>query len=576
MNRARLINQQRGSTQKTLKGVSKVFRKVPSKASHEKSIIPKRHSLAPQTGHNVEVVLRCKGKHSSKAILSSLTRPSALMPVNESEKEILLTSNNTIYRFDHIFYQECSQQQLYDQVGYPVLQEFLNGYNCTIFAYGQTGTGKTYTMEGDLESTNGKHALNAGIIPRIICNLFSELNKKGCQSTVKMSMLELYNEELRDLLYHGDDSKALNVFEDGTSGVKVQNVYEELIINAAQGLEIMKTGVKKRITAATNCNEKSSRSHCIFTITVTLEGKNEKGEIAYYTSKLNLVDLAGSENSKISGSEHLRAKEAASINKSLLTLGRVINSLADKAPHIPYRESKLTRLLKDSLGGRTKTVIITTVDPFVQNMEDIKNTLEYGSHAKSISNLPQKNPLASQHMTMSLYKESLVKMQEQLRRCWEKNGRHVSNKEYEEMLLQIEVSRQKVVEKEEEMLMKIEISKQKMTEKDEEIKAIKAELEERRRKEKEREEEVVYWKKKLEDRDKEIEEIKKKEEEIDEEVARIEKEEEKAEGQRKKIDAECVELAQKRRTLESKRRQIKNMKRKRENEDEAAPMKKRK
>jgi kinesin family protein 11 len=320
----------------------------------------------------------------------------------------------------------------------------------------------------------------------------------------------------------------------------------------------------------------ASRSHCIFTITVTLEGKNEKGEIAYYTSKLNLVDLAGSENSKISGSEHLRAKEAASINKSLLTLGRVINSLADKAPHIPYRESKLTRLLKDSLGGRTKTVIITTVDPFVQNMEDIKNTLEYGSHAKSISNLPQKNPLASQHMTMSLYKESLVKMQEQLRRCWEKNGRHVSNKEYEEMLLQIEVSRQKVVEKEEEMLMKIEISKQKMTEKDEEIKAIKAELEERRRKEKEREEEVVYWKKKLEDRDKEIEEIKKKEEEIDEEVARIEKEEEKAEGQRKKIDAECVELAQKRRTLESKRRQIKSMKRKRENEDEAAPMKKRK
>ncbi|CAO3698775.1 unnamed protein product [Rhizopus stolonifer] len=263
-------------------------------------------------------------------------------------------------------------------------------------------------------------------------------------------MLELYNEELRDLLRLNEESKPLHIFEDGTSGVKVQNVHEVMIADASQGLDIMKSGIKKRMTAATNCNEKSSRSHCIYTLTVTFQKEDAAGKLVFHTSKLNLVDLAGSENSKASGSEHLRAKEASSINKSLLTLGRVIKLLSEKAPHIPYRESKITRLLKDSLGGRTKTVIITTVDPLIQSVEEIKNTLEYSSHAKSISNAPQKNTSFLREKQVDELIDDILKMQNELHRQWTKHGHCMSNEEYDKWVSKLEVSQQQLVERNEE------------------------------------------------------------------------------------------------------------------------------
>ncbi|CEG65458.1 hypothetical protein RMATCC62417_02246 [Rhizopus microsporus] len=416
-------------------------RKVITKASTTVTSQPtaKRSSITSQTGHNVQVVLRLKGKYGIKQSLN----PTVLLPVQEArDKKVILTTNNYVYSFDHIFYQDATQQKIYDQVGKPILSEVLCGYNCTIFAYGQTGTGKTYTMEGDLENANGKPAPNAGIIPRIICDLFECLNGRDGEHIVKISMLELYNEELRDLLYPGDENKTLNIYDDAQNGVKVSNIHEEVIISAAHGLDIVKTGVKKRMTAATNCNEKSSRSHCIFTINVTLQEKNDKGAKVYCTSKLHLVDLAGSENSKASGSEHLRAREAASINKSLLTLGRVINSLSDKAPHIPYRESKLTRLLKDSLGGRTKTSIITTIDPLSQSIEDMKNTLDYGSHAKNISNAPLRNGIALEERHVDTLVSTIIKMQDELRRAWDKNGYCMPKKEHDELVIRAETAEQ--------------------------------------------------------------------------------------------------------------------------------------
>lgn len=194
----------------------------------------------------------CRGKHNLKSDLPSATRSSVITPeLGYEETDVRLNEKNTIYKFDQVFYQECSQQKLYERVGKPIINEVLNGYNCTIFAYGQTGTGKTYTMEGDLDNI----ALSAGIIPRIIFDLFQRLKRK--KDTVKISMLELYNEELRDLLRLNEESKPLHIFEDGTSGVKVQNVHEVMIADASQGLDIMKSGIKKRMTAATNCNEKS-------------------------------------------------------------------------------------------------------------------------------------------------------------------------------------------------------------------------------------------------------------------------------------------------------------------------------
>lgn len=204
--------------------------------------------------YSVKFFITYRGKYGIKQSLN----PTVLLPVQEArDKKVILTTNNYVYSFDHIFYQDATQQKIYDQVGKPILSEVLCGYNCTIFAYGQTGTGKTYTMEGDLENANGKPAPNAGIIPRIICDLFECLNGRDGEHIVKISMLELYNEELRDLLYPGDENKTLNIYDDAQNGVKVSNIHEEVIISAAHGLDIVKAGVKKRMTAATNCNEKS-------------------------------------------------------------------------------------------------------------------------------------------------------------------------------------------------------------------------------------------------------------------------------------------------------------------------------
>ncbi|KAI8097850.1 kinesin-domain-containing protein, partial [Gilbertella persicaria] len=326
----------------------------------------------------------------------------------------MLTTNKVAYTFDRIFKEETTQQEVYQSVAEPILEDVLKGFSCTIFAYGQTGTGKTYTMEGDLrQSVRGSAANNAGVIPRTIYNLFRILDKQEKEAHVTVSMLELYNEELRDLLSAENDRTEVKILDNG-SNVIVKGVKDHPIITAEDGLEIMKRGVKKRMTAATNCNEKSSRSHCIFTITVNQPFRKSTGEEVILTGKLNLVDLAGSENSRTSGSEHIRAREAANINRSLLTLGRVINCLVDQTQHIPYRESKLTRLLKDSLGGRTKTCIIATVAPGQQSQEEIRSTLDYASHAKGICNRPESNMPFSRELHLASLMDTIKGLQDEL------------------------------------------------------------------------------------------------------------------------------------------------------------------
>ncbi|RKP25178.1 kinesin motor domain-containing protein, partial [Syncephalis pseudoplumigaleata] len=222
----------------------------------------------------------------------------------------------------------------------PILKEVLDGYNCTIFAYGQTGTGKTYTMEGDLEDVEGYHA---GIIPRTLDRLFQLLDPDMSEFSVKLSYSELYNEELRDLLSPFSDDRKLTIYKE-TSGLRrviIQGLEEVSVSSAQDGIAWLKKGSKKRQVAATKCNESSSRSHAIFAITVHIKEVTLEGEELLKVGKLNLVDLAGSESIGRSGAENKRAREAGNINKSLLTLGRVINALVDKAVHIPYRDRQL-------------------------------------------------------------------------------------------------------------------------------------------------------------------------------------------------------------------------------------------
>lgn len=317
----------------------------------------------------------------------------------------------------------------------------LAGYNCTIFAYGQTGTGKTYTMSGDMTDTLGILSDDAGIIPRTLYSLFHKL--EDTESTVKCSFIELYNEELRDLLAAEENTK-LKIYENekkGHAGTLVQGMEETYIDSASSGIKLLQSGSHKRQVAATKCNDLSSRSHTIFAITVMTKCTGDSGEEYVRSGKLNLVDLAGSENIGRSGAENKRAAEAGLINKSLLTLGRVINALVDKSAHIPYRESKLTRLLQDSLGGRTKTCIIATVSQSRSNLEETISTLDYAFRAKNIRNKPQINSIVSKNKLLREIGMEIEKLKSELIATRHRNGVYMTPDAYEQMTMESESRR---------------------------------------------------------------------------------------------------------------------------------------
>ena len=324
----------------------------------------------------------------------------------------------------------------------------LSGFNCTIFAYGQTGTGKTYTMSGDMSETLGLLTDAAGIIPRVLQALFNKLNADENDSIVRCSFIELYNEDLRDLLSADADSGSsskLKIYDDnskkGHATTVVQGMEERHIASAADGIKRLQEGSLRRQVAATKCNDLSSRSHTVFTITVQTKHVTETGEDYFNTGKLNLVDLAGSENIQRSGAENKRAAEAGLINKSLLTLGRVINALVDRTAHVPYRESKLTRLLQDSLGGRTKTCIIATISTAKSNLEETISTLDYAFRAKNIRNKPQVNQLINKKTLLREFTAEIEKLKSDLIATRQRNGVYLPNDAYEEITVQSESRR---------------------------------------------------------------------------------------------------------------------------------------
>lgn len=300
-------------------------------------------------------------------------------------------------------------------------------------------------MSGDMTDTLGLLSDDAGIIPRVLYQLFNKLELEDAESTIKCSFIELYNEELRDLL-SVDEGAKLKIYDDtsrrGHSSTVVQGMEEKHIKNATEGIKVLQEGSLKRQVAATKCNDLSSRSHTVFTITTYVKKPNENGvEALVSAGKLNLVDLAGSENIQRSGAENKRAAEAGLINKSLLTLGRVINALVDKSAHIPYRESKLTRLLQDSLGGRTKTCIIATISPAKSNLEETISTLDYAFRAKNIRNKPQLNPMLEKKTLLRDFTMEIEKLKSELISTRQRNGVYLSNEVYEEMTAQTESRR---------------------------------------------------------------------------------------------------------------------------------------
>ncbi|KAF8403314.1 hypothetical protein HHK36_011416 [Tetracentron sinense] len=368
---------------------------------------------------------------------------------NEYQREVAVSQSiaakqiDRVFTFDKVFGPSAQQKDLYEQAVIPIVNEVLEGFNCTIFAYGQTGTGKTYTMEGECKRSksgpNGQLPPEAGVIPRAVKQIFDTLEGQNAEYSVKVTFLELYNEEITDLLAPEELSKVsmeekqkkqLPLMEDGKGGVLVRGLEEEIVTSANEIFTLLERGSAKRRTAETLLNKQSSRSHSLFSITIHIKEATPEGEELIKCGKLNLVDLAGSENISRSGAREGRAREAGEINKSLLTLGRVINALVEHLGHIPYRDSKLTRLLRDSLGGRTKTCIIATVSPAVHCLEETLSTLDYAHRAKHIRNKPEVNQkMMKSTLIKDLYGE-IDRLKAEVYAAREKNGVYIPKERY--------------------------------------------------------------------------------------------------------------------------------------------------
>ncbi|KAK5917162.1 hypothetical protein CgunFtcFv8_012073 [Champsocephalus gunnari] len=292
-----------------------------------------------------------------------------------------------VFTFDSVYGWDSKQVDIYDDAVRPLVESVLKGFNGTTFAYGQTGTGKTHTMQGVSNDPEMR-----GIIPNSFQHIFTQISRTQNQKyLVRSSYMEIYQEEVRDLLCK-DNNKKLELKENPDSGVYVRGLSSVVTKNATEIEHVMNIGNQSRSVGFTNMNERSSRSHAIFVITVECSEVGPDGEDHIRVGKLNMVDLAGSERQSKTGAKGKRLKEAAKINLSLSALGNVISALVNgKSTHIPYRDSKLTRLLQDSLGGNAKTVMIATVGPSHKDFEESLATLRYANRAKDIKNKPRIN-----------------------------------------------------------------------------------------------------------------------------------------------------------------------------------------
>ncbi|KAF8039698.1 hypothetical protein BT93_B2034 [Corymbia citriodora subsp. variegata] len=341
--------------------------------------------------HNVQVILRIRPLSSSEISLQGYIKCIR----QESCQTLTWTGHpESRFTFDLVADENVSQEKLFKVAGVPMVENCVVGYNSCMFAYGQTGSGKTHTMLGDIEGGTRRHSVNCGMTPRVFEYLFSRIQKEKearkeekLRFVCKCSFLEIYNEQILDLL--DPSSSNLQIREDIKKGVHVENLKEIEVTSAREVILQLIQGAANRKVAATNMNRASSRSHSVFTCVI--ESKWESQGVTHHRfARLNLVDLAGSERQKSSGAEGERLKEATNINKSLSTLGLVIMNLVSisngKSLHVPYRDSKLTFLLQDSLGGNSKTIIIANISPSNCCSLETLSTLKFAQRAKYIKN----------------------------------------------------------------------------------------------------------------------------------------------------------------------------------------------
>ncbi|KAJ4968278.1 hypothetical protein NE237_014979 [Protea cynaroides] len=303
------------------------------------------------------------------------------------------------FTFDSVADSSATQQDIFQLVGAPLVENCLSGFNSAIFAYGQTGSGKTYTMWGPANALleENQSSNQQGLTPRVFENLFARIHEEQIKHAEKQlkyqcrcSFLEIYNEQITDLL--DPHQKNLQIREDVKTGVYVENLTEECVCTMKDVKQLLIKGLSNRRTGATSINTESSRSHSVFTCVVESRCKSVADALSSFrTSRINLVDLAGSERQKSTGAAGERLKEAGNINRSLSQLGNLINILAEvsqtgKQRHIPYRDSRLTFLLQESLGGNAKLAMICAISPAQSCKSETLSTLRFAQRAKVIKN----------------------------------------------------------------------------------------------------------------------------------------------------------------------------------------------
>ncbi|NXN34094.1 CENPE protein, partial [Nycticryphes semicollaris] len=360
-----------------------------------------------------------------------------------SENNTISEVNGTkVFSYDRVFHSSDNTHQLYEGVAVPIIKSAVQGYNGTIFAYGQTASGKTYTMMGNDDSV--------GIIPKAIQHIFKvicEIPER--EFLLRVSYMEIYNETITDLLCDSRKKKPLGIREDVNRNTYVEDLIEEVVVAPEQVMEWIRKGEKNRHYGETKMNEHSSRSHTIFRMIIESRERSDPANTncdgAVMVSHLNLVDLAGSERASQTGSEGVRLKEGCNINRSLFILGQVIKKLCDDTSgFINYRDSKLTRILQNSLGGNAKTVIICTITPV--SFDETLSTLQFANTAKRMKNTPKVNEVLDDDALLKRYRKEILDLKKQLEEVSSKTQIHAMEKDQLAQLLEEKNSLQKVQE----------------------------------------------------------------------------------------------------------------------------------
>ncbi|CAJ1934033.1 unnamed protein product [Cylindrotheca closterium] len=358
-----------------------------------------KRPTSPRSTASVQVVIRLRPlndrekKHGTLPVVSASTADKSVTVIKGKGSHQARSS----YGFDNVFTAFSSQEEVFDATLKPIIRDVMMGFESTVFAYGQTGTGKTHTMEGDLDNPEMQ-----GVIPRSAKAIFEALKTPDYSHfSVSCSFLEIYNEELCDLLADPDSSGPKLDIMVGKNGPFCRGLSESPVESADDVFALMRRAQNQRQVGETNMNKQSSRSHCIFTLKIDAKRVLEDGSVLEVGGKLHCVDLAGSECAKSADlekgndSQAARERERKNINQSLLTLGRVVSMLKEQSQskkktnvRIPYRDSKLTRILQESLGGRCKTCLIATISPSVTAIEESMSTLNYAHAANGIVNKP--------------------------------------------------------------------------------------------------------------------------------------------------------------------------------------------